>query len=239
MSYQELRGNIFSSRALAMVNTVNCVGVMGKGIALEFRRRYPEMFLAYKRTCDAHLLRPGQILPYFKQEPWVLNFAIKDDWKHSSKLAWIETCLQEFVGRYREWNIGSVAFPWMGAMNGGVAPEDIKRVTRQHLSQLQDIDVEVYDFDPAASDPLFDRLKVIVAQDDTREFARASGIRTTYVDRIIAAVSHSGATSFTTLAESAGIGGITVDKLYDYIMRARPTSSDTGGDVRPQQLRLC
>lgn len=239
MSYQELRGNIFNSRARAMVNTVNCVGVMGKGIAVEFRRRYPEMFLAYKRTCDAHLLRPGQILPYFQQEPWVLNFAIKDDWKYPSKLAWIEACLQEFVGHYREWNIGSVAFPWMGAMNGGVALEDIKRVTRQHLSQLQDIDVEVYDFDPAASDPLFDRLKAIVAQDDPPGFAKASGIRTMCIDRIMAAVSHGDATSFTTLAESAGIGGVTVDKLYDYLVRARPMSSDAAGDVRPQQLRLC
>lgn len=78
--YRE-KGNIFNSKAMAVVNTVNCVGAMGKGIALDFKLRFPEMFKEYQRICFQHLLKPGQILPYTKSRPIILNFAIKDDWK--------------------------------------------------------------------------------------------------------------------------------------------------------------
>lgn len=66
MPYREYKGNLFASRAQCLVNTVNCVGVMGKGVALEFRRRFPSMFQEYRRICEAGTLRPGQILPYRK-----------------------------------------------------------------------------------------------------------------------------------------------------------------------------
>lgn len=62
MTYREIRGNIFNSKAQAIVNTVNCVGIMGKGIALEFRRRYPKMFEQYQSICKKGELQPGQIL---------------------------------------------------------------------------------------------------------------------------------------------------------------------------------
>jgi len=97
MSYQELSGNIFNSKTDALVNTVNCVGVMGKGIALEFRRRYPKMFKEYQRFCKRGELKPGQILPYRKETPWILNFAIKNHWRNPSKIEWIEICLEKFV----------------------------------------------------------------------------------------------------------------------------------------------
>ncbi len=97
MSYKEVKGNIFNTNAMAVVNTVNCVGAMGKGIALDFKLRYPEMFREYQKTCFKHLLKPGQILPYKKSNPIILNFAIKDDWKDPSKIEWVEETLQKFV----------------------------------------------------------------------------------------------------------------------------------------------
>ena len=161
MAYQEISGNIFNSKADALVNTVNCVGVMGKGIALEFRRRYPKMFEEYKDICQKNQLKPGQILPYIKQTPWVLNFAIKKHWKFPSKIEWIESCLDKFVKNYQAMGIKSVALPWMGAMNGGIHLEQIKAITRKYLSHLPDISVEVYDFDKTTVDPLFKKLKDI------------------------------------------------------------------------------
>lgn len=80
--------------------------------------------------------------------PIILNFAIKDDWKDPSKIEWVEETLQKFVDNYKKLGIRSVDFPWMGAMNGGIPLETIKSLTRKYLSALNDLDVEVYDFDP-------------------------------------------------------------------------------------------
>ncbi len=186
MPYQELHGNLFASKAQALVNTVNCVGFMGKGVALEFRRRFPSMFDDYKKVCLDRRLRPGQILPYRKSKPWVLNFAIKDDWKNPSKIAWVEECLEKFRQRYRETGLTSVAFPWMGAMNGGIPLAEIQRLTRQYLADLEDIEIEVYSFDPKAADPLFDEL-VRRSHDLSPEvFAHEAGMQGRYVEAIYA-----------------------------------------------------
>src|SRR5437660_12896839 len=84
-------GDLFTSRAQTLVNTVNCVGVMGKGIALEFKNRYLQMFVAYARLCDDRQLRPGLLYLWTKSTPWILNFPTKDHWKYPSKLGCIET----------------------------------------------------------------------------------------------------------------------------------------------------
>lgn len=170
MAYKEVRGNIFNTKAMAVVNTVNCVGAMGKGIALDFKLRYPEMFKEYQQICFRHMLHPGQILPYTKSKPIILNFAIKDEWKDPSRVEWIEETLQKFVSNYKSMGITSVAFPWMGAMNGGIPLDVIKSLTRKYLSNLEDIDVEVYDFDPDAPCHLYQELVKLV-QEDKYEFS--------------------------------------------------------------------
>ena len=163
MSYQEIKGNLFNSRAQAYVNTVNCVGAMGKGIALEFRRRYPAMFDQYKKDCQEKKVVPGRILSYPQGDKLILNFAIKDDWKQPSKIEWIESTLKQFVAWYRNKGIKSVAFPWMGAMNGGLPFGLIQSTMREHLKNLSDIEVEVYTFDPDESDELFEALRNIIS----------------------------------------------------------------------------
>jgi O-acetyl-ADP-ribose deacetylase (regulator of RNase III) len=114
---------------------------MGKGVALEFRRRFPEMFEEYKKTCASGLLRPGQILPYTKQRPWILNFAVKDDWRYPSKMEWVDSCLRKFAKNYRRLRIHSIAMPWIGAMNGRLPWEDVHAVIRRHLEHLEDVDI--------------------------------------------------------------------------------------------------
>lgn len=190
MSYIEKKGNIFNSNAMAMVNTVNCVGAMGKGIALDFKLRYPEMFKEYQKVCYRRLLKPGQILPYRKSEPIILNFAIKDDWKDPSRVEWVEETLQKFVFTYKSMGITSVAFPWMGAMNGGISIETIKELTRNYLSVLTDIDIEVYEFDPDEPCRLYLSLDKIVKNNiyTIEELTQLSDIKARYWIKIIEAV---------------------------------------------------
>lgn len=219
MPYREISGNIFNSDADVLVNTVNCVGVMGKGIALDFRRRYPKMFQAYQRVCQNGGLKPGQILPYTKENPHIFNFAIKDHWRQPSKIEWIKTCLDKFVKNYRGLGIESAAFPWMGAMNGGIPLEDIKKITQSRLKNLSDIDVEVYTFDKDATEPLFERLKKIVNMDIELEvLAERSDMRPHDMKKVIDKLRKEKVESLPRLIESKGIGKTTVDKLYAFLI---------------------
>lgn len=224
MSYKEIRGNIFNSNAMAIVNTVNCVGVMGKGIALEYRLRYPDMFAEYESICNQKLLKPGQILPYRKSKPWILNFAIKDDWKQPSKAQWIESTLQKFCSNYREMGIYSVAFPLMGAMNGGIPVELIWTLTREYLSEINDIDVEVYEFDSASSDRLFENLLMISSDEfiDMQTILSRSNIKKKYWVAILEAVRSNEVKSLYQLVnyKSEGkriIGNTNVERLYHFL----------------------
>ena len=83
---KEIKGNIFNSKCQALVNTVNCVGVMGKGIALECKLRFPGMFEKYKEFCDTKKIRPGILQLWKNSKPWVLNFPTKMHWKDPSKI---------------------------------------------------------------------------------------------------------------------------------------------------------
>jgi hypothetical protein len=90
------RTSLLESTAQTVVNTVNCVGVMGKGIAHAFKMRYPEMFVAYKKICHDKLLEPGKLWLRRASDQWVLNFPTKKHWRHPSKLEWIEAGLRKF-----------------------------------------------------------------------------------------------------------------------------------------------
>ena len=219
MSYVELTGNLFASKAQALVNTVNCVGPMGKGIALEFRRRFPEMYAHYRAICLRGELRPGQILPFRKSSPWVLNFAIKDDWKHPSKIEWIETCLSKFCAHYPKLGVRSVAFPWMGAMNGGLPLEQIQEVTRRFLRPLTDIEIEVYTFDPAAGDPLYEHLCDALLAMEPVAIAHYAGISRTAAATLHEAVTKDSPSSFTRLLEATRFGKSLADKVYALALR--------------------
>lgn len=146
MAYRELRGNIFSSDAAAIVNTVNCVGVMGKGIALEYKKRYPAMFAAYRLACRRGEIEPGSLWLWRSPDgKMVFNAAVKDDWKNPSRIEWVESCLNLLVRNCHSMGIKSLALPWLGAMNGWIPVEQIKAVTRRVLSGITDFDISVYE----------------------------------------------------------------------------------------------
>ena len=238
MAYKEVSGNIFNTKAMAIVNTVNCVGAMGKGIALDFKLRFPEMFKEYQRICFQHLLRPGQILPYKKTSPIILNFAIKDDWKDPSRVEWIEETLQKFVTNYKSLGITSIAFPWMGAMNGGVPLEIIKGLTRKYLSNLEDIEVEVYDFDPNVPCALYLSLNEIVKNNifTVKELEKMSEIQGRYWIKIIEAVSNEKTPSMNNLChyENNGkriIGKTNIERLFTFLTKYNKGQFQMSGNL--------
>ncbi len=113
-----LVGNIFTSEAQTLVNIVNCVGIMGKGLALEFKKLFPDMYEDYVIRCKAKEVRLGE--PYLYRRllpPWILNFPTKDHWRSVSRLSDIVAGLEYLEKHYREWEITSLAVPALGCNN--------------------------------------------------------------------------------------------------------------------------
>lgn len=138
-----IEGNIFESPAQVIVNTVNTVGVMGKGIALAFKQRYPEMFQKYKTTCEKHLLTIGKLMIYYEADHWILLFPTKEHWRNPSKLEYIEKGLMKFTSVYAEKGIYSIAFPRLGCGNGELNWNDVRPIMEKYLKPLP-IDVYIY-----------------------------------------------------------------------------------------------
>jgi O-acetyl-ADP-ribose deacetylase (regulator of RNase III) len=140
---QYLKGDIFESKAQVLVNPVNCKGHMGKGLALAFKERYPDMFIVYQEECRTGKLRIGKPTLYRDNAPWILNFPTKDHWRDPSKLEYIEEGLQFVVANYQQLGIVGIAFPKLGAGLGALAWDEVGPLMAKHLSQL-DIDVYIY-----------------------------------------------------------------------------------------------
>ncbi len=139
-----LLGNIFDSKCGTLVNTVNCVGVMGKGIALEFKSRYPHMFDEYKALCKNGKVKPGK--PYLYCDltgASIINFPTKDHWRSPSKIKYINDGLEWFRKNYQQLGITSVAFPPLGCGNGGLSWDDVGPKMYQELKDLP-IEIEIY-----------------------------------------------------------------------------------------------
>ena len=113
------KGNLLKARTEALVNTVNTVGVMGKGVALQFRRAYPEMYRAYQKACEAKDVQLGQVQVFdlgglIGGPRWIINFPTKSHWKARSRLADIESGLADLTATVERLRIHSIALPPLG-----------------------------------------------------------------------------------------------------------------------------
>lgn len=136
-------GDLFSSPAQVLVNTVNTVGVMGKGLAYTFKRVYPEMYQEYKRYCDNQSLTVGKLHLYKSPQKWILNFPTKKHWRGKSKIEFIEAGLKKFRDTYEEKEIKSISFPMLGCENGGLEWSRVQTVMERYLEDLPS-ELEVY-----------------------------------------------------------------------------------------------
>lgn len=143
------RGDILKADAEALVNTVNCVGVMGRGIALQFRKAFPENFKAYKSACDKKQLHPGIMFVYdlnrFQNPRYVINFPTKRHWKGKSKIEDIESGLETLVQEVNKRNIRSIAIPPLGCGLGGLDWNQVKQLIEKVFNTLPDVHVLLYE----------------------------------------------------------------------------------------------
>ena len=139
-----LLGDIFESKMNTLVNTVNCVGVMGKGIAQIYKKKYPKMFEEYKAQCINKEIHTGCLYPYYEDgSVLVLNFPTKEHWRSPSKLEYITKGLDWFVDNYSKLGITSIAFPPLGCGNRGLDWDTVGPVMYKKLMNLP-IEIEIY-----------------------------------------------------------------------------------------------
>lgn len=132
-------GNIFDSPMQVLTNPVNTVGVMGAGLAKQFRDRYPDVYLRYRTACLTGKFLIGQPRLWGR----VLCFPTKQHWRNPSRIEWIESGLAYFVANYAELGIQSIAFPLLGCGLGGLERGEVTRLMERYLSRI-DIPVEIY-----------------------------------------------------------------------------------------------
>ena len=143
-------GDLLKSEAEALVNTVNCEGYMGKGIAYQFKLRYPENNNDYVKACKRGELRPGK-LHYFKEDgKIIINFPTKDKWRAKSKMEYIEEGLWELKKVISNLEIKSIAIPPLGSGNGGLNWPEVKKVIELVLEGIADI-VDIYIYEPSGN----------------------------------------------------------------------------------------
>lgn len=151
MTIEYKSGDMFGEPAEAIVNTVNCVGVMGKGVALEFKRRWPDNFRAYKRLCDAEMLKPGKMFIFQvgdllenEDRRFLINFPTKQHWKAKSKIEYVEHGLDDLADQVRKLGIKSLVMPPLGCGNGGLDWSEVRPLIEEKLASLRDVRFVVF-----------------------------------------------------------------------------------------------
>lgn len=154
-------GNLFDADTDALVNTVNCVGVMGKGIALQFKQAYPQNFKEYEQACKLNEVVPGKMLVHdlksLLRPRFIVNFPTKRHWKEKSRLSDIVSGLHDLINQIRLYDIQSIAVPPLGCGNGGLDWREVKPIIESFANQLPEVKFLV--FEPAGS-PEPDKIKI-------------------------------------------------------------------------------
>lgn len=154
-------GNLLTADVEALVNTVNCVGVMGKGIALQFRQAFPANFDAYAKACKAAEVQPGRMLVFdtgnMVNPRYIVNFPTKTHWKARSRLEYVAQGLDDLVEVIRERGIRSIAIPPLGCGNGGLDWAVVKPLIERAMSTVPEVEAYIY---PPVGAPAGDAMPV-------------------------------------------------------------------------------
>lgn len=142
-------GDILTADAEALVNTVNCVGIMGRGIALQFKNAFPENFKAYERACRSEEVQPGKMFVFetgtMTNPKYIINFPTKRHWRGKSRIEDIESGLVALVEEIKRRSIKSIAIPPLGAGLGGLNWKDVRARIEAAMQSLNDVQIFVYE----------------------------------------------------------------------------------------------
>jgi len=142
-------GNLLESKTDALVNAVNTVGVMGKGIALQFRERFPANYKKYVSECKAGNVMIGKMLVVrdrtLEGEKLIINFPTKTEWYKKSQYKYIEEGLIALVEVIKEYKISSIAMPRLGSGNGGLRWENVKILIDNYLANIDNVEIIIYE----------------------------------------------------------------------------------------------
>jgi O-acetyl-ADP-ribose deacetylase (regulator of RNase III) len=142
-------GDLFNSDAEALVNTVNCVGVMGRGVALQFKKRFPENFKMYEETCKQKKMIPGKMLVYETNSminpKYIVNFPTKRHWRDASRMEDIDVGLSDLATVIRAKNITSIALPPLGCGLGGLDWRLVRARIEAVLSRLGSVCIDIFE----------------------------------------------------------------------------------------------
>jgi len=143
------RGNVIEADAEALVNTVNCEGFMGKGIALQFKKAFPENFAAYERACRAGDVRPGRVFVFttgsMMNPKYIINFPTKRKWREKSRMEDIESGLAALVEELRRLKVSSIAVPPLGCGHGGLDWRKVRPLIERAFAGLPDVRVALFE----------------------------------------------------------------------------------------------
>ena len=158
-------GDLLQSGAEAIINTVNCVGVMGKGIALQFKQEFPGNYEAYRRACDAGEVRLGEMFVFdtgsMINPRWIINFPTKGHWKAKSRIEDIGSGLKDLRRVIETLGVRSIAVPPLGCGNGGLDWAEVEPMIRTALGDLDDVEVMLF---PPSGAPKVDSMRVNTAR---------------------------------------------------------------------------
>lgn len=142
-------GDILNADVEALVNTVNCVGIMGRGIALQFKNNFPRNFAAYEAACARNEVQPGRMFVFETKEltnpKYIINFPTKRHWRGKSRMEDIDSGLKALVSEIRSRGIRSIAIPPLGSGLGGLAWAEVRPRIIEALQGLNDLDVLIYE----------------------------------------------------------------------------------------------
>lgn len=141
-------GDLLKSSAIALVNTVNCEGYMGKGIAYQFKLQYPDNNKDYIKACKSGKLTVGKLHYFNEKGKLIINFPTKDKWRANSKMKYIEDGLDELIKLINVMDIKSIAIPPLGSGNGGLIWAEVKSLIEEKLSVIPR-DIQIYIYEPS------------------------------------------------------------------------------------------
>lgn len=213
---------VFNVDVQTIVNTINCVGVMGSGLALEFKLRFPEMYEDYAQRCKRKEVKVGRPYLYRGYEnPLILNFPTKNHWKYPSKVSWVEKGLQYFIENYEKGSIQSVAFPKLGTSRGGLDWQVVKPLMEKYLDR---IDLEIYiclDEERKATG-IEGKMVSMVNDLSNRQWFSTLSIRKTIEHNILTKLPIS---RFYELESIKGVGKKSYETIFDYFYQKANESS--------------